>query len=233
MSKRSAVLAGLTTGLLLLLSPADGQGQGQNPFSALPQTVDAPPDNPLTADKVALGTLLFWDPILSGHRDVACATCHHPQFRLCRGPRSLDRRQRHRLWLEPALPARNSIPFVKRNSQTMLNVAFNGVDQAGTRRRRADVLGRAREKPRSAGARADQVVRGDARRRVSRRQGDRDGRGGELNAIPEYRALFGKAFGAANVTAPSISARRSPRSGDRLSPTTRRSIATCAATAAR
>jgi cytochrome c peroxidase len=27
-----------------------------------------------------LGQLLFYDPILSGARDVACATCHHPRF---------------------------------------------------------------------------------------------------------------------------------------------------------
>lgn len=27
-----------------------------------------------------LGRLLFWDPILSGSRDTACATCHHPDF---------------------------------------------------------------------------------------------------------------------------------------------------------
>ena len=27
-----------------------------------------------------LGRLLFWDPILSGAEDVACATCHHPDF---------------------------------------------------------------------------------------------------------------------------------------------------------
>ena len=29
---------------------------------------------------VALGEALFWDPILSGNRDMACATCHHPDF---------------------------------------------------------------------------------------------------------------------------------------------------------
>lgn len=27
-----------------------------------------------------LGRLLFWDPILSGNRNIACATCHHPRF---------------------------------------------------------------------------------------------------------------------------------------------------------
>src|SRR5688572_19254479 len=131
MAKRSAALAGLTTALLLLISPADGQGQGQNPFSALPERVEAPPDNPLTADKVALGKLLFWDPILSGHRDVACASCHHP-----RAGYAEDRDisigvngtgfGRTRRFQSP-----NAIPFVKRNSPTMLNVGFNGVDQTG------------------------------------------------------------------------------------------------------
>jgi cytochrome c peroxidase len=29
---------------------------------------------------VAWGRLLFWDPILSGNREVSCGTCHHPRF---------------------------------------------------------------------------------------------------------------------------------------------------------
>ncbi|ROU00181.1 cytochrome-c peroxidase [Histidinibacterium lentulum] len=35
-----------------------------------------------TADlaEAALGQLLFYDPILSGNREVSCATCHHPDF---------------------------------------------------------------------------------------------------------------------------------------------------------
>jgi cytochrome c peroxidase len=30
--------------------------------------------------EVELGRLLFYDPVLSGNREVACATCHHPAF---------------------------------------------------------------------------------------------------------------------------------------------------------
>ena len=30
--------------------------------------------------QVAMGRLLFWDPILSGNRSVSCGTCHHPRF---------------------------------------------------------------------------------------------------------------------------------------------------------
>ena len=33
-----------------------------------------------SADKVELGRMLFFDPILSGNRDTSCATCHHPAF---------------------------------------------------------------------------------------------------------------------------------------------------------
>ena len=31
-------------------------------------------------ERVKLGQLLFYDPILSGNRKVSCATCHHPRF---------------------------------------------------------------------------------------------------------------------------------------------------------
>ena len=34
---------------------------------------------PLDMDQVQLGQLLFYDPILSGNKSVACATCHHPK----------------------------------------------------------------------------------------------------------------------------------------------------------
>ena len=140
MAKRSVLLLGLTSAVVLLVSATDSQGQRRDrdrfsstrpTISALPQSVSAPSDNPLTADKIALGKLLFWDPILSGNRDVACATCHHP-----RNAYAEDRDVsigvngvgygRSRRFQSP-----NSIPFVKRNSQTMVNVGFNGINQAG------------------------------------------------------------------------------------------------------
>jgi cytochrome c peroxidase len=39
-----------------------------------PPTSPAPP----RAELVRLGEALFWDPELSGNRDISCATCHHP-----------------------------------------------------------------------------------------------------------------------------------------------------------
>src|SRR4051812_42620658 len=49
-------------------------------FAALPLVVTAPADNPQTPQKIALGKMLFWDPMLSGNNDIACATCHHPSL---------------------------------------------------------------------------------------------------------------------------------------------------------
>jgi cytochrome c peroxidase len=39
-----------------------------------------PETNPLTAERVALGRKLFFDPILSADNTVACATCHRPEL---------------------------------------------------------------------------------------------------------------------------------------------------------
>lgn len=39
-----------------------------------------PADNPATPEKVELGRLLFFDPVLSANNEMACATCHHPDL---------------------------------------------------------------------------------------------------------------------------------------------------------
>ena len=75
-----------------------------------------------------LGRLLFWDPILSGNKDTACATCHHPDFSYADG-RDLSKGTGS-VGLGPKRVdiSKGQIPVVKRNSPTILNVAFNGVD---------------------------------------------------------------------------------------------------------
>lgn len=35
---------------------------------------------PVDEAQAALGQLLFYDPIVSGNRNISCATCHHPRF---------------------------------------------------------------------------------------------------------------------------------------------------------
>lgn len=99
-----------------------------NRVSALPLEVKSPKDNPFSKEKADLGKLLFYDPILSGDKDVACVTCHHPNtgyaefLDLSIGPNARGLGSRRRFNRD------NDIPFVKRNAQTVLNTAFNGID---------------------------------------------------------------------------------------------------------
>jgi parallel beta-helix repeat protein len=46
----------------------------QIPFPEQPSVAS----NPLTPEKVELGKLLYFDPVLSGPNTLSCATCHHP-----------------------------------------------------------------------------------------------------------------------------------------------------------
>ena len=87
-----------------------------------------------TTSAVELGRLLFWDPLLSGDRDVACATCHHPDFAYGDG-RDLSLGA-GAVGLGPARVdvSGGRIPTAKRNSPTILNTALNGLDDRRRRR---------------------------------------------------------------------------------------------------
>jgi cytochrome c peroxidase len=43
-----------------------------------PKSVPFPADNPYSAEKAALGEMLFFDPRLSGANYISCASCHNP-----------------------------------------------------------------------------------------------------------------------------------------------------------
>lgn len=105
--------------------------QGLGKIGALPLEYKSPKNNPSTAEKIELGRLLFYDPILSGGKDVACATCHHPEFGYAE---SLDLSigvNGKGLGESRTFNRKNNIPFTKRNSQSLLNVAFNGINEEG------------------------------------------------------------------------------------------------------
>ena len=155
---------------------------------------------------VELGRLLFWDPILSGDKDVACATCHHPDFAYADG---------RELSLGPGSvglgPARTDltggrIPVVKRNSPTVLNTVFNGLDRR-RRRRGSDgtsvSVDQSRapmfwdNRMRSLEAQALEPIKAFEEMRGSAYAEDVavDSAVARLQAIPEYVALFQEAFG--------------------------------------
>jgi cytochrome c peroxidase len=98
---------------------------------ALPVSYISPADNPASAEKTELGRLLFYDPILSGGKDVACASCHHPEYgyaesqELSIGVNGTGLGEMRR-FTHP-----NAIPFARRNAHSLLNTAFNGIDVEG------------------------------------------------------------------------------------------------------
>ena len=104
----SAALGSLLLGALLWTGGALGQAQRFAPLGPLPP-VPVPPDNPMSAAKVELGQLLFWDTRLSGDASTSCANCHDPKQgwgdggKLSRGYPGTEH------W---------------RNSQTVLNAAY-------------------------------------------------------------------------------------------------------------
>ncbi len=69
-----------------------------------------PPDNPPTAETVALGKTLFMSPLLSADGSLSCASCHNPQLAFTdRQPVSTGVRGQKG----------------KRNAPTILNAAYN------------------------------------------------------------------------------------------------------------
>ena len=194
------LVAAATVAVLLFMEVgAVGQEVGavKHSVSALPSTQQAPGYNPTTPAKVALGRLLFWDPLLSGPQDVACATCHHPQNAyaedrdLSLGVTGIGlgrfRRQ---------APG-SSIPIVKRNSPTVLNIAFSGSDESGrydpaTAPMFWDMRVKSLESQALEPLKAREEMRGDtypAEEAVEKVVA-------KLQANAEYRGLFAGAFGS-------------------------------------
>jgi cytochrome c peroxidase len=76
---------------------------------ARPHAIPFPKDDPYSAAKLALGRMLFFDPILSGAKVRSCSTCHDPGLSWADGrPRAIGEKQE-------VLPLR---------TPTLLNVAW-------------------------------------------------------------------------------------------------------------
>jgi len=76
-----------------------------------PADIPFPAGNPYTPEKAALGKALFFDPRLSGHQNMNCASCHNPSFG----------------WevpLKGAIGSQNTM--LARNAPTVLNQAWGG-----------------------------------------------------------------------------------------------------------
>ncbi len=101
-------------------SPSEASGP---PLPWARSSLGAPPspaDNPTTDAKVGLGRLLFYDPILSSDRRVACSTCHSESFGMSDGlPESIGVGG-----TGPIGPGRTGTMHTDRNAQTLWNAAY-------------------------------------------------------------------------------------------------------------
>lgn len=163
-------------GLLLIVAGCAGDEAALPPLpwarELLPEA-PAPADNPTTGAKVALGRLLFYDPILSADHATACATCHSEIWGMSDGL-ALS------VGVEgegPTGPGRDGPHETRRNAQTLWNVAH---------RERLFWDGRAASLEQQA---LDPIEHEDELGRASAEEAVV-----EIAAIEGYRALFEAAF---------------------------------------
>jgi len=115
--------------LFLIKSCADEDDQLFAPVSeiqtiidALPTEVPFPTNNEMSTEKIFLGKQLYWDPILSGNKDISCATCHHPNNGYADAQELSIGVNGVGIGKE-----RTGSILAKRNAPTVVNTAFNGL----------------------------------------------------------------------------------------------------------
>lgn len=96
-------------GVAALIGGAAAPPPSPPPLASLP-AVTAPPGNPMSAERIALGRLLFFDARLSGDGSTSCASCHVPQLGWTHNDPLAKGYPGHRLW---------------RNNPTVLNCAHH------------------------------------------------------------------------------------------------------------
>ena len=189
-----------TTAPLATATTVTPVGSGTASVSVL-----SPPDNLSTDDKIILGRALFWDPILSGGKDVACATCHHPNsaygdgLDLSLGENAVGLGA-NRHFLTP-----NDVSPTKRNSQTVLNSAYNGMDDKGNYvPENAPMFWDSRAKGLEAQALGPIASFEEMRGHGYTEALALDSIVVRLKQIAEYQLLFQKAFGTNQITSSNI-----------------------------
>ena len=169
-------------------------------YLPLPEIIEEPKDNISNAEKIRLGKLLFYDPILSGNKDVACVTCHHPNFGYAEpldisiGVNGVG------LGLKRKFKNPDSVNFVKRNANTILNTAYNGITIKGEyHAKNAPMFWDLREKGLEAQALIPIQTLEEMRGTIIGEDEILDVIIARLQSTPEYVALFEKAFLSENT----------------------------------
>lgn len=152
----------------------DGGGLKRS-FPSMIFPADNSPAGSQASERIALGRLLYFDPILSGANDISCATCHHPDLGLSDG-RALSMGKGGR----GLGPDRAGGAAIKRGAPTVWNTAFNHMQFWDGRAPNLEEQARGP-------ITSDIEMAENPETLVS-----------ELKAIPEYTNLFDRAFGSQN-----------------------------------
>ena len=95
-------------------------------LAPLPDQPLRPIENPVSAAKVELGHMLFFDPILSGPQDVACSTCHLPDRAFTDGRQFPSGAGATGLGPDRTDPGPAPLRLMPRNSPTVFNAGVYG-----------------------------------------------------------------------------------------------------------
>ena len=184
-----------------------------------------PRTTPYNPDRVGLGRLLFFDPILSGEKDTACGTCHLPTFGMADGlPLAIGVGGKglgpDRVTGRSAVTG-DTVITEPRHTMTLFNVGYNG-DESGLPSTKGFMLWDGKDRGLEAQALRPLIVRVELRGDAYEREMAVDSVLTRLRGIPEYVALFEQAFPA---EADSV-ARQLPRLGCVHDPTPLQSVIT-------
>jgi cytochrome c peroxidase len=97
-----------------------GHGGLERPFPAMLMRADNKTSGDKFNQRVELGRLLFFDPIISGNSDISCATCHHPDLGFTDSRGQSMGKGGHGLG-----PNREGGDVLRRGSPTLWNSGFN------------------------------------------------------------------------------------------------------------
>ena len=159
---------------------AGGEGLKRS-FPAIVVRADNAPADEKSAERTALGRLLFFDPILSGANDISCATCHHPDLgftdarglSMGKGGRGLG-------------PDRTGGSVVRRGAPTLWNATYNHLQFWD---------GRAPD--------LEEQAKGPITSDIEMNE-NTETLVKELKAVPEYAKAFDSAFGGSEGSAVSL-----------------------------
>ena len=192
--------------LLALAAPAAAQDAfdddelrrrfGLEPLPPIPY----PQNNLYNPDRVELGRLLFFDPLLSGEMDTSCGTCHLPDQGMADGRQLAAGTSGKGLGPDRVLGysavTGDTVISEARHTMTIFNTAYNGDESGLPSAERGFMLWDGKDRGLEGQALRPIIVRVELRGDAYPREMAVDSVLNRIRANPEYVALFSQAFPA-------------------------------------